>query len=1187
MKKLILYISLLLSVSLLLSHAFQIQITHQIKALKIEDISINQNPSPMEHREISAFSDYREHAWLWTDPSGWVHAHAEVESSDLGFGDQSLNLFLASYLDIYSIFDHAHWEFSKSDNPEETNSEIRVTFRTNDAILAKNYANIVMEYTQKFLVVNYDYESTRAWEDWRDDADAWVQLTDVTYRGRVDWPWFVDHMNNSLIPRNLGGLAETIDVSEADWIEAWAWPRGSEQAPEVGFAFGFNFGYNIWDITGSYSGSHSFNMNDLLHVEKIQRPLYQSDELWINFNLPDVQSITHNPSTNTSNIKIYKNYHPPSEPWWDHHYWDVNFVISGGIYYDLSVSFNYKFIAWALQNRMRTSLYLNPYGYEFKEISLQGFHSNIIDFFSLTTFDSNLFAIEMQFWPLKGEVHWNEGEERSTLNLNLHYPDYEEHYTSANAIAIEIENLIGIDFNSNWTDTYFWEMGQGQVEGHVYRFDCQNFNLTLSQNLLSNSEAILSTPAFKNQDLATINDYAQNNYLFTRTNTWRNISQYRWNSLEEEIINPTKRFYGTQQDTTLELLTEWNWPSFPFCANYSSSEFNIIVPYDDYSIFPSENNGWGWYIDWWEEDEFGDENRYISGNLYTFTDAASLQFTDYNNQPNGTTFDQFGVLFDFTFHDDNEDLIPPGVGLYHRNDTTGHEEWDLWRITEEHTFSGYVDNLHVRVGDHSGGNMHQWSWPPYYWNGTHWHPRFGSSGISSTKVKAYFTDLPVRNEKFEQEIPITLNWANEWEEDWILLWNTTEFADGEWTIVAYAEDNLGFVGRNWFEKLSVDNYDEAVYTQGPMITILNEENTTVSGTHTVQVQVTDDIGVFAVVLTKDGSGWILNDTDGDNIHEFSWNTLADPENSYHYFTITSWDMDGHKEIYDFWLQIDNIPSGNPPAASFISPSSSNQPLTGMYRFQVNAMDDNGIVSVMMQIDDQARLVMNYNTSSGFYERIYNVSSLMDGHHWITVNVTDVDDNQHMITILIDFTVFGGQIGPIISAPPEWNPSKSILPENLTDYVQQGKYLEYNPESGDIYFKIAVKDDNGIAGVNFRVYIAEDFDSATGEPTMDDVRLILEEGLGQSGIDGDWALYEHKWDSATSSDNFYVCEFDVQDMDTIAHHLYIRIVIETDNTEEEAPKPPSLIPGFEIASLLLVFASWIITRDLIKRKKEIT
>ncbi|MFX1511537.1 MAG: hypothetical protein ACFFCQ_03020 [Promethearchaeota archaeon] len=1147
------------------------QRTNQLTSFKIREVSTDKNTALMEHRETSAFTDYNEHAWLWNDPSGWVHAHAAIESKDLAFGDKSLNLFLAAYSDVYSKFDYAHWYFTKSDNPEHQNSEIRITFRTSDTSLATDYANIVMEYTEKFLIVDYHYEGTWSWEDWRNDQ--WAQLTEVTYQGRIDWPWFLEHMNTNLIPRNLGGLAETIDASQADWIEAWAWPRGSEQTPEVSFAFGFNYGKQIWDISGSYYGHHTFNMNELLHCQKIQRSPYQGDDLWINFSLPNVTSITHIPATSTSSITIHKDYHPPPEPWLDHHYWDVNFQINSGIYNEISVSFDYDYIPPALQSRMTTSLYVNPYGYEFKEIWLQGYHSNIIDIYSLGAFDPNLLGIDLNFWPMKENVG-HEWERRSTITLELYYPNYEDNYANVNAIAEEIENLIGIEFDNNWTDTYSWT----NWEGRYYHYDDYELNVTLSQDLLMGSDAVRSTPAFGNQDLATLTEYHQYNYWFARTNSWRNMTQYRWDPLVEEIINPTKRFSGAQYDLSFDLLDEWNWLSFPHCNNYSESQFQITVPYDDYSFYPEENNGWGWRYDRWED--HWNSHNYISSNLYIYTDASSLQFTDQNNQPNGVPFEQFGVTFDYAFHDDSEDLNSPHIGMYYYNETSGHEDWDTWALSERYTFSGTDTHLHIRAHDQGGGGLHQWGWPPNFWNGTDWEPRFGSSGIRIVNVTAYYSDLPVDIGVFSQELPITLNWENNGEFDYIVQWNTLNgFVDGEWTIVAYTEDNNGHSSTNTFTGLTVDNYDEIICSD-PLITLLSAENTAVSGTHTVEFEVTDDIGVFAVVLTIDGSGWILEDENNDDIYEFNWETLDETENSIHYFTVTVWDMDGHKVIYDFWLQVDNILTGNPPTGSIISPSVSNQILTGMHTFKVSTTDDIGILSVMMRIDERADLIMDYNATSGLYERTYYVSSLSNGEHWLYVTITDKDENQHTLSLEIPFKVVGGVDIIITTDPPEWDSSRSTLPVNLTKH----NYMDYIPVSGEIYFKVALKDDMGIAEVAFRIYEFEDFDSSTGEPSMDDTRLIIEDKMNQKGIDGDWDLYEYTWDSSHFPDNYYVAEIDAQDGDTIANHCIIRIVVETDNFEEEDP-PKVGIPGYQLETLIFALLGCFIVKSFFKRDKK--
>jgi hypothetical protein len=1114
---------------------------------------------------VVPYSDLWESAWIWVDSSGWMNARAEVHSKDLGFGEKNLNLFIASYPQIYDIFDHANWWFGSTDDPMEQNVQMNFRFRTTDPELARSYADLIVQYMIQELGLTYIYHGTWAWEDWRDNQ--WENLTTVVYRAHIDWPWFTQFINDDVIPRNVGGLAETINVTESNHISAWAWPSGYEGNPEISFAFGFEFHYDIYDYTHSYFGSHSLTMNDLIHTSKIQKSSYQ-DILTVNFELPNVTSISSIPSANDSSIMIFSDYHPPPEPWVQHHYWDVRFEITSGVFYSITVNFNFNFLPWWLTSRASAELSINHYGYQAKSMHLQGQYAQLIDIQSLTNWDNNVVVIEMRFRPLRYSTTLP-GHMRHSFELFINYPDNNDHYTDANALAMDIGSFLGVSYRSNQSEPWNW--WDPYYDGIRYYFESEEFNLTMSQNLLLDSDVILSTPMFDNQNISELTDYWQVAEYFGRTNTWTNRMDFQWDPLAEEVTFPTKTYVGMQLALNIDLISEWGWASFPYNSNYSSSEFSITHPFNEYSVYPDENNGWGWHINEWD-DHWG-SLHFKTHNLEIYTEASSLEFTNQYNEPNGTPFDQFGVFFDYDFHDDSEDFSPPNTDLFYKDDY-GNEYWNDWEISQSYTFSGTDEHIRVRAYDDSNFGIHGWWWNFYYWNGTHQAPRFGSTGVESVSVQAYFADLPVEAEQFAKDLPLTKNWGDELSAEYNVSWNTLAgFADGEWTLVSHVEDNNGMTGSYSLHNLVVDNYDDSI-TSSPVINLLSAENTSISGTHTILASITDDIGIFAVILTIDSSGWLMTDLDTDNIYEFDWNTLGDLEGSLHLLTITVWDMDGHKTIYGYWLEIDNIPSGNPPSIEFLAPSASNETLTDVYIFRVKVTDDLGLSSVKLQIDSGASLAMDYISISDEYSYSFNVSTLVNGYHWVKVTAVDIDENQHEITEMIDITVIGGQEGPIVSNAPEWDSSLSDLPENLSEYVQSGRFLDYIAVSENIYFKVAVRDDNGIAATDFTVYAIDNFDPSTGEPDTSDLRQVLTDALSMSGTNGDWDIYEYTWDSTTSADDYYLCEFDVQDIDEIANHLYIRVIIETDNVAGD-DSPPLLTPSFEVELIILGLSTWCI------------
>jgi hypothetical protein len=357
---------------------------------------------------------------------------------------------------------------------------------------------------------------------------------------------------------------------------------------------------------------------------------------------------------------------------------------------------------------------------------------------------------------------------------------------------------------------------------------------------------------------------------------------------------------------------------------------------------------------------------------------------------------------------------------------------------------------------------------------------------------------------------------------------------------------------------------------------------------TIEVQIVDDNPMYSMVEIL--YHW---DTDQSN----SSLTPEDPGEDDLIYEMTVTEEAGLHTLYIYGLDAsDNWASESftftvvltmdPPNIDFIAPSTSNETLTDVYVFRANVTDDLGLIHVKMQIDNGASLSMDYNATSSYYYRSYNVSMLTNGHHLLKVTAVDIDQPQHIESKNIDFIVIGGQGEAIVSNSPEWDSTLSDLPENINVYVDSGNFSSYVAEKGNIYFKVAVKDDLGIAAVDFTIYALEDFDPSTDEPDIGDARTELVESLSQSGSDGDWEIYEYTWDSNSSLDNYYVCQFIIQDTDEVANQLIINILLEVDNiVGDKTTTLGRRTPGFEIEILLFSLSSLILVVINMKRREK--
>lgn len=379
---------------------------------------------------------------------------------------------------------------------------------------------------------------------------------------------------------------------------------------------------------------------------------------------------------------------------------------------------------------------------------------------------------------------------------------------------------------------------------------------------------------------------------------------------------------------------------------------------------------------------------------------------------------------------------------------------------------------------------------------------------------------------------------------------------------------------------------------GPSIKSSPKDNSFVLAGATIKLIIQDDNPFNDFKTTQVLYHW---DNDQSNT------TLSDPDENLVYEVIISND-NGPYVLYVYAVDYDEnwssatlhftvVPAGDPPTLDLVAPSASNETLNGterngMFVFLTNVTDDFGPINVKMQIDSGATPAMVYNESSGYYYQSTNISEITNGYHWLKVTAFDVDEEHNTVTKEIDFTIIGGLEEAIVSDPPEWDTSISDLPENISDYVEAGNFLDYEAETDDITFKIGAKDDRGIAAVDFTVYTLNSFDNSTGETDTSDTTKLLTQSLSQSESDGDWGIYEYTWESISYSDNYYLCEFDIQDNDEVANHLYIRVVLETDNIATPTADMGGGAPGFLLLPVILTLIGSVRIISWRRRKREV-
>lgn len=186
----------------------------------------------------------------------------------------------------------------------------------------------------------------------------------------------------------------------------------------------------------------------------------------------------------------------------------------------------------------------------------------------------------------------------------------------------------------------------------------------------------------------------------------------------------------------------------------------------------------------------------------------------------------------------------------------------------------------------------------------------------------------------------------------------------------------------------------------PSISISSPTNAaTVSGTVSVKISASDNVGVSSVSLNVDG-GTVAT----TNIAPYTilWNS-ATVSNAAHTLTVTARDAAGNSRSVSIQVVVNNVVVGDitKPTVSITSPTNSSS-VTGTINVGVSASDNVGVNSVKLSVDGT---VINTVVSAP-YNFSWNTSSLVTGIHSLTATATDAagNTNTYSIQVTVNATV---------------------------------------------------------------------------------------------------------------------------------------------------------------------------------------
>ncbi|MFX0115114.1 MAG: hypothetical protein ACFFB3_11250 [Candidatus Hodarchaeota archaeon] len=1139
---------------------------------------------------------YDEAGQIWINPDGWINSEVRMEGSEVIVGDFDLNKLPTSLKDI---FDYANFRFRQTNDPNDMNGDIRITLQTNSFETAESYGQTILDLLNQYTIVTWEHTGTWGWEDWR--GDQWTQLTTVDYQATIYWPWFMDVINNA-IPRDYGGLAETVDVSNANELWFWAWP--GYEGDRIWHGIGANWGSNAADYL---SGFFSFSAKELLHVTSLQKATHD-DSLWLMWELPNVNNLATTPDYDSpGNWQVYTEYHPnEEEPWNTHNNYGVWMELYSSVS-DFQVSFDYTFTPWALQNVEQFQAMVNPYGYLWKQAQFRT-HS-LVDLSGIAGMEE---VHWVHFWmePDRASLPSNARDEfyyQNTFGLDIAFKD-DTTSTARNdtalAIAAAYETVLGGSFshNNTWIEWWNWDSTGADLYRVAYYGDENDVTKSTMESVLLSSSFYTDSSNLQQYGLSGWTSYWENwNYRYRLGGFWGKDANIDWNPLVPWIEPPTGKIFtegvaGTYNLTATDL---WDWTTIGKSIDFDRLEVRFIAPiyWDndawDTTTDPERNNGFGYTIGKWDWTAFP-SLRFVETDLQVYTEEPWIKDDDGYNV---SILNEFELSFDYKFFAESKDLGAPGsdLGIFAENQPGdwGHWPWEsewadwTWNETQELVINAWDDPWH---GD-------GWHFEGYYWNSTAGDrmPRFNVSSIDNVEIDLFFAELPVDDPAFHRSLATSYNSTIE---RWRATWDTDngQFADGEWTIITRVNDTQGNPSER-SDHIVVDNYPDgdAAY-EAPDITITplaghegswsygGQDAWNVSGRVRVQINVSDDLKVFAAVFTADFGGWILDEdyevyseTPTKYSYEFEWESRNEAEDSLHLITVTVWDIDGHETTIELWWLIDNRKIGNEPTLDIIAPTPAVGNITGLYLLQVSAVDDWTLpedMRVEVQVDTREPIPMTYNDSDEYFELLWNSSTVVDGTHTLTFRATDYDENQHTVEDFVDIVTDNGIID-LSGDPPEWRDFTGTSANGPLHNHTQEELIDGNYENhaGIITFEIFVKDDNGIDSVKIGIYkvpkealdpFSHTIDKAIvkNNPVAGYPQAMEELGTENDG----YAQYSHHWDSETEADNLWIIEVTIADIDDPQHTVTVILPVFTDNFEDQDPEVG--VPGYGTLVVLL-------------------
>lgn len=191
-------------------------------------------------------------------------------------------------------------------------------------------------------------------------------------------------------------------------------------------------------------------------------------------------------------------------------------------------------------------------------------------------------------------------------------------------------------------------------------------------------------------------------------------------------------------------------------------------------------------------------------------------------------------------------------------------------------------------------------------------------------------------------------------------------------------------------------------TTAPTVSIsAPANNATVSGTITIEVNASDNVGIASADVFYDGSNIIRK---GTSQGDYGWGSRFDTEtigDGAHTFGVTVYDAAGNQKTAQITLNVQNGKTGDTtaPSVSIISPAN-NATVSGTITLEVSATDNVGLASVNLLYDGSG--IIREGTSQGNYGwgSRFDTELLSNGTHTLSAKATDAAGNTKTATVTV-------------------------------------------------------------------------------------------------------------------------------------------------------------------------------------------